>query len=287
MFDTHVHSAASPDSEMSPEVAIAAAAAKGLGITFTEHVDYSDENAKRDPNATDAIRGVGDFVCDFTTYPAGYRKFRGAEVSLGLEFGLTHAFLAENKKLAAGDYDFILGSIHSVDGVEIYQACAGNLPNEPYAQAILSDDTDAVRGCIRRYLQYSAEMVQLSDFFDSFGHIDYIARYLPLASENFFYENFADEFDILLRMIAEREIALEINTKFLVSGGQFPARTSGEVMQKICRRFRELGGRLCTIGSDAHREGNVGHGISAGHELAAAAGLATVHFRERKPVHCG
>ncbi|MCL1883039.1 MAG: histidinol-phosphatase HisJ family protein [Defluviitaleaceae bacterium] len=279
-FDSHVHSEASPDSELRPTEAIIAAKNRGLGITFTEHVDYSCHDSIN-PNATDAPRGIGDFVCDFEKYPNMYKKLRGEGVMLGLEFGLTEAFLDVNSKLAEGDYDFILGSIHTVDGVELYQASHGKLQNEPYAVQLIGDDTDLIKASIRRYLIYANEMVNLCRFFDSFGHIDYIARYAPKVAEHFFYENFPNEFDALLKTIAERELALEINTSRFCEPYNFE-----KIMLKICRRFYELGGRLCTIGSDAHEVKNIGKSIEIAKELASEAELSAVYFKERKPFPC-
>jgi histidinol-phosphatase (PHP family) len=274
-FDSHVHSVASPDSQMPPDDAIFAAKNLGLGIAFTEHVDFAF------PSVSDAPRGIGDFVCDFEIFPQEYKKFRGENVTLGLEFGLTRAFAAKNKKIAAGDYDFIIGSIHSVDGVELYQAAHGNLPKEKFAQEFISGDEKKIIECIRRYLTYAREMIELNDFFDSFGHIDYISRYVAQATKNFFYENFPEEFDALLKIISEKNIALEINTN------KFGDGRAEKIMQKICTRFAELGGKFCTIGSDAHKIKNIGKCIHAAKEIAASANLSPVYFKERKPFRCG
>ena len=62
-FDSHVHSAASPDSQMNPREAVDFLQKKGLGIAFTEHIDFAD-HPEIDPHATDAPRGMRDFVCD-------------------------------------------------------------------------------------------------------------------------------------------------------------------------------------------------------------------------------
>jgi len=200
-----------------------------------------------------------------------------------LEFGLTQAFLQVNAKLAAEyDYDFIIGSIHSVDGVELYHAAHGRLPDEPFAMQLTSHDTNVAEACISRYLTYAKEMVVLSSYFDSFGHIDYIARYLPRLADNFYYEKFTCEFDALLKVIAERELALEINTNLFDGDG-----TAEKVMLRICNRFAELGGQFCTIGSDAHKVKNIGKCIENAKEIATASGLTAVYYKERKPIVCG
>ncbi|MCL1842516.1 MAG: histidinol-phosphatase HisJ family protein [Defluviitaleaceae bacterium] len=280
-FDSHVHSMASPDSHMCPKEAITTLKNKGLGIAFTEHVDFSENNNNKDPNASDAIRGLGDFVCDFSIYPRKYEALRGPGVTLGLECGLTKAFLRENIKVANSfDYDFIIGSIHSVDGVELYKA--SKRPefylNEPYAQQLHNPAT--VDECISRYLTYSREMVEQSNFFHAFGHIDYITRYAPGVKERFLYENFASEFDALLKILTERQIALEINTS------RFSDDIGGEIFI-LCKRFAALGGRLCTIGSDAHSVENLGKSVKHAKRIASEAGLLPVYFKERKPIPCG
>jgi histidinol-phosphatase (PHP family) len=269
---------------MEAALAVHTSAKKGLGVTFTEHVDYADHSEK-DPQAADAPRGMGDFVCDFNIYPAQYKKFRGSSVMLGLEIGLTKAFLPANKQLAACDYDFIIGSVHGVDGVDLYKAGTKRkgFMHEPYAQQMHSADT--VDECISRYLTYAKEMAELDCFYDAFGHIDYIARYAPLAGENFFYDKFTAEFDALLKALAERGLALEINT--CLFGIAHQMKNAEKVMLDICRRFAQLGGRLCTIGSDAHRVERLGHCISSAIEIARDSGLTAVYFKERKAIPCG
>lgn len=293
-FDSHVHSAASPDSEMNPAEAIETLKNMGFGITFTEHVDFSGDYEKCDPNATDAPTGIGDFLCDFGIYPAEYEKFRGKGVALGLEIGLTKTALQPNREIAVGDYDFIIGSIHSVDGDEIYHVAHGNVkPRTSFGKLILSDEANSADLCIRRYLNYAREMVEVSDFFDSFGHIDYIARYVPKLERNFFYDNFTEELDKLLKIIAERELALEINTQgFGRTPLPHPSGLGSEfsresVMLEICRRFVALGGRFCTIGSDAHTLPTLGKNFKDAIKIAEYAGLAVVCFKERKPIRCG
>ena len=262
-FDAHVHSVASPDSEMCAKEAISALSLKGLGVIFTEHVDFLATNEGLDHSATDAVGGTVDFVCDFDVYPKDYRCLRSDSVLLGLEIGLTKAYFAPNEKLACGDYDFILGSVHSVDGIDVYFA----FPED-----------DALN-YISRYLTYSREMVELCGFFDAFGHIDYVSRYNLRAQELYCYDNYSIEFDALLKSIAERDIALEINTY------RFDDREYEKILLPICRRFSQLGGKYCTIGSDAHRLSHLGRHFDRALKLANAANLQVVYFKERNRYH--
>jgi histidinol-phosphatase (PHP family) len=267
-YDTHVHSAASPDSEMEKEEAIFAGKNAGLGVCFTEHVDFM---------AAPPV-GVGDFVCDFGVYPREYEHLRGEGVLLGLEVGLSAEFLEKNKRVVQGDYDFIIGSVHEVDGVELYYA-ANKLAfeNEQFTRDL--HDPERVEHCIRRYLTYSREMVEVSDFFDSFGHVEYLAKMSAVARGKSSYGEFAGEFDGLLRAIIEGGVALEINTATFDDLGE-----SGFA---IFKRFGELGGRFCTVGSDAHRPHEIGRNFETARKMAHEAGLVPVYFKERKRVICG
>jgi len=264
LYDAHVHSAASPDSEADPVEVISTLKSKGLGTTFTEHVDFAFPTTGRDITANDVPKIARDFVCDFDMYPAQYRKLRSDTVLLGLEIGLTAAYLELNTQVAGGDFDFILGSIHYVDGIDMFYD-AKKYPAEEF---------------FRRFLAYSTEMVELCGFFDAFAHIDYITRYSDDIDRIFDYYDYAAEFDALLKLLVDRGSALEINTARL--GSDKAVRQ----LMPIYKRFRELGGRYSTLGSDSHDLAGLGRNFDRGLEIAAHAGLTPVYFKERKRVVC-
>ena len=234
-FDAHVHSAASPDSELNPVDAINVLKSKGLGVAFTEHADFVTPKEGKDPSAKDAPKGAVDFVCDFDIYPSQYQGLKaqfGDSVLLGIEIALSAAYFPLNSKIANSGYDFVLGSIHFVDGLDVYHN---------------SNKTDAETFC-RRYLTYAKEMVEYCGFFDSLGHIDYIARYSEKIDRIFYYYNFPKEFDALFEALAERDLAMEINTS------RFGNTNAVRQLQPMYKRFKALGGKYVTIGSDAHNE---------------------------------
>jgi len=264
-FDAHVHSLASPDSETNPKDIIAALKSKGLGVVFTEHVDYILSD-KRDLGANDFFaNGKAEFVCDFEIYPQTYQNLRSESALLGLEIGLTAAYATKNKKTIEGDYDFILGSIHSVDGKDIYFDMRNNVDSF----------------FLSRYLTYSREMVELCGFFDALGHVDYVIRYDTNAQELYKYENFTQEFDALFKALIERDMALEINTYLFDK-----IKNYEKILIPIYSRFAELGGKYCTIGSDAHLLEDVGRHFDKAKNVAVAAGLEIVYYKGRKRFLC-
>ena len=266
-FDAHVHSAASPDSELCPLEAIRVLKAKGLGIAFTEHADFVTPTEGRDPKASDVPTIGKDFTCDFDIYPSQYLHLKqdNPSVLIGIEIGLSAAYLPLNTQTANNkNFDFVLGALHFVDGHDVYSEASS---------------MDAREFC-RRYLVYGKEMVELGGFFDSFAHIDYITRYSQKINKLFLYKNFSSEFDGLLKALADRDIALEINTT------RFGDKSAVGQLAPIYKRYKALGGKYVTIGSDAHATWGLGRYYKAALGLADIAGLEPVYYRERKRYKC-
>ena len=264
-FDTHVHSLASPDSEMRPADAIKTLNDQGLGVIFTEHVDYVTPVEGRDFSAADAPKSREDFIADFTRYPCEYLDFRCDTVGLGLEIGLNDAFLPLNRQTAAGgDWDFIIGSVHHADGYGLERGEYYREVADPYL----------------RLLHYTREMAERSDFFDALGHIDYISRYSPFCEKNVLYENYADAYESLFRVLVKNEKILELNTARL---GDTAAERN---LYQIYRQYRQAGGRYVTLGSDAHEVGDLARNFDRALRMARDVELTPVYFKQRKMIFC-
>jgi histidinol-phosphatase (PHP family) len=69
---------------------------------------------------------------------------------------------------------------------------------------------------------------------------------------------------------------MEINTRRLSD------KTAFDNLQRLFTRFRELGGRYVTVGSDAHRPEDLAQNFRLAEQLWNAAGLTPVYYRERK-----
>lgn len=256
LFDTHIHTRFSTDSTMLIEEALSKAQQSGLGIVLTEHMDLAYPG---EPEA---------FVFNAEDYFAAYQPFRCQSVLLGVELGMRVDCLEDNRRLAAKyPFDFIIGSIHVVDDMDIY--CAEFYQGKT-KQAVYNQYLDAMIACMERY-----------DFIHSLGHIDYIARYARFEDTELYYHEFQDRLDRVLTLVAEAGKALEINTRRLDSKERI------EAVLPIYRRFAELGGQLVTIGSDAHKAADVGRRLEIGMEIAAACGLQAVRFQAGKCLEIG
>ena len=256
IFDSHIHSAASPDSEVPPEEVIATLKKRGYGCTFTEHIEY---NADLEP-----------FFCiDFEKYPKDYIKHKSDSVTLGVELSLIPQAIELNRQHAANpDYDFVIGSIHVVDGLDL----GANLDVTKEWFSKWGEEA------YLHFFKDSLEMIRTNEFFDSFGHIDYISRYSTLPEKNVLYDKYAKQYDELLMTLIERDKVLEFCTRRI--GDESACKN----LCKIYKRYKELGGCYVTIGSDAHVADQLGYKFDLAVDILNEIGLVPVYFKNRRRI---
>lgn len=80
-----------------------------------------------------------------------------------------------------------------------------------------------------------------------YGHLDYIARYIPANSYTYDWHDFNDLICIILKTIIEQGKGIEINTAGLKYGMPEP-----NPCLDIVKIYHDLGGEIITVGSDAH-----------------------------------
>ena len=252
IFDSHSHTAFSGDSEMKAEEALAAADVAGIGLVFTEHLDLD-------------YPGDIDFTFDPATYWQQYEPLRGDRLMLGIEVGMQSATAERSRAFVdTVPFDLVIGSVHMVDGKDIYYKEAyGNLSKAEF---------------FHKYYQQMADNIRQHGFIDVLGHIDYIARYAPYEDPEISYGSFQADIDAVLKAAIETDTVLELNTRRLGS------RLAVKELLPVYSRYRELGGRFVTLGSDAHTADAIGGNFRIARELVEAVGLKTVTFRERKIV---
>lgn len=254
LFDSHMHTKFSADSEMSAQEALSRAESLNLGVVFTEHFDYGLElNGKK-------------FSFDPTAYMSDYKNFRGDKVRLGVEVGLRKFARSANEKfLARADFDFVIGSIHLVDDMDIY-----------YPDFYVDKDKATA---YRKYFRQMLDEATTCDF-DALGHIDYICRTAPYDDPEIDYETFSTEIDEILSVIVARDKILELNTR------RFDNDRAVRELVPVYKKYRALGGRFVTFGSDAHRVGAIGNYFARALEFVRELDLMPVTFRERRLEKC-
>ncbi|MBC2579048.1 histidinol phosphate phosphatase [Clostridium sp. DJ247] len=250
MFDTHLHTKVSTDSKMEIEDAIKASEAKNISLIITEHMDLNYPQK--------------DMFCfDEKLYFDKYLKYRTDKLLLGIEIGMKADCINESRNIAVNSpFDFVIGSIHLVNNMDIYytEFYEGKTKKEAYEE----------------YFKCMLDCVEQYDFIDSMGHIDYIARYGKYPDPEIYYEDFSDYIDEILKSLIEKDKCIELNTRRLDD------KTVVENLINIYKRYRELGGKDVTIGSDAHGVAAIGSNFDLAREIIDRCNLKAVYFKERK-----
>lgn len=260
LWDTHMHTHFSGDSDASPEAMITAGITKGLaGICITDHLDLDY------PGKPDLFR------LDMEPYRAKIRQLTADyqavfPICLGIEIGLQpHLAPVHKTLLDTWDFDFVIASSHVIHGLD------------PYFGDFFDHKTED-----EAYLEYFTailENIRVFDDFDVYGHIDYVVRYGPNQDKYYSYKKFADIIDAILKELIARGKGIEVNTGGLKYGLGHPNPT-----EEIIARYRALGGEIITIGSDAHSPEHVGYAFAGIPDLLREAGFRyyTV-FQDRQP----
>lgn len=175
---------------------------------------------------------------------------------------------AAEEALRGRDYDFVIGSVHNVAGErDFYHMGQGKLPPERWGEMF------------SRYFQEILDMIRWGGF-DSLAHVTYPLRYLSAPGEAPSFAPWREELEEVLSALAKADKALEMNTSRLARKGA-PRLPDLEVLTA----FRQLGGKLVTLGSDAHRTEDLAQGIDQGMEILKQAGFQEFAvFVKREPV---
>ena len=258
MFDFHLHSNVSHDSQATPESLIQAALQAGLReICFTDHLDY----VQGSPHEAQAY-WVEDYnkAYDHLSVP-------GLKIRLGTEVSLdTWSLPMATHDLQLRPYDFVIGSLHFLRHQDIY------INDEFWAERPQPE-------IIREYFEEILNCVQSYDNFDVLGHLTYISKCRSNPDPRAIaYKDYREIVDEILKTLASKGKGLEINTSGVDLIGAFLPH------EEYLRRFKELGGEIVTVGSDAHQAHRVGQYTREACALAQNVFGHVCTFENRKPI---
>lgn len=249
--DYHVHTEFSGDSDYPMEKVVQDAIALGLDeLCFTDHVDYGIKRDWDDPAGILYCKGgPGEpeslplANVDYPRYEQRIRELQGRyagriALKFGMEFGVqTHTIPQYQKLFARYPFDFIILSVHQVEDQEFWtQDFQTGRTQKEYIERYYAE----LLALVRQYHDYSV-----------LGHLDLIARYDPAGSYPF--EAIKPILTEILQTVIADGKGIEVNTSSHRYGlaDLTPARD-------ILRLYRELGGRILTIGSDSHKPSHLG-----------------------------
>lgn len=251
--DFHLHSSHSGDSDAPMQDMILKGIERGLThICFTEHMDYDFPVCDECPEGT-FILNTDSYLYDLIRHRERYEK--QIAIRFGVELGLQPHLFGKNAQLVRNyDWDFIIGSSHVVNG------------RDPYYPAFYEGRSE--ESAYREYFESILANLKKFTNFDVYGHLDYVVRYGPNKAANYSYAKYADVIDEILRTLIENEKGIELNTGGFAKGSAEPNPCSD-----IIRRYRELGGEIITVGSDAHTPSAVASNLDKATEILLACGF--------------
>lgn len=228
MKDCHIHTNISHDGISSIEEYLKYASIIGVDeITFTEHYDdYTGLETK--------LRTLD--VLDYYNKYLLYKNDNILKTNFGIEIGLQPDLVNEIENMTTQyPFDFIIGSSHIT------------------CKKDMAMDKSFFDGYSRKeaYLRYFKEVLQniiLYNQFDVYGHLDYVVRYGGYASKKIEYSEFKEILDEILINLIKKDKGIEINTSGIRYGLGNPHPNID-----VIKRYKELGGKIITMGSDAHK----------------------------------
>lgn len=257
-YDMHVHSKFSSDSELEMESGILRAIELGLsGIAFTDHLDI------------DYVDHEEEFQYDFNEYfhlinILKEKYAQKIDVLSAVEIGLQPHVIDKTKQRIAGfHFDYIIGSTHLIKR------------RDPYYGTYFKEGVTKTEA-YNEYLEELLANMKLYHDFSTMAHLDYIVRYASFPDSRFYYKDHADLVDEIFKFIISKNISFEINTSTYL-------RQSLD--RNLLLRYKELGGELITIGSDAHGPDRIAKNFPQYLSIIKECGFSyAFHYKDRNPL---
>lgn len=257
MYDFHMHSNFSADCKAPMEDMIQEAIKKGLKeIAFTEHldVDYPDEE------------------WDFRFDPEAYqKKLEGLrekyqdkiQIRKGIEVGVQPHVLQETSEFIDRlKPEFIICSMHATNGQDLH---SGEFFEDRTIDEAYRVYFEEYYACLKNFKNYHI-----------LGHLDLVSRYASGGLEHL-PTGIIEE---ILKLVISEGKGIELNTSGYKYGMDAPLPS-----KNILRLYRDLGGEIITLGSDAHRPKEIATHFKEAKEILTDSGFSYICSINGEEVH--
>jgi histidinol-phosphatase (PHP family) len=262
MFDCHIHSTFSPDSKIDAKDGCKKAIEIGLqGIIFNDHLELDSPESM--------FNEAVDFEERSKILDELKKKFEGRlKIFKGVEVGVRpHLIKDLNLIIKKHDFDFVMSSVHDFAGSE-----------DSYNVGTYSYETK--EECFIVYLNAVYDAVKNFKYYDVIGHIGFARRYVPFENKSMKYSDYKDILDAILKTVIDDGKGLEVNSSGYRQGLGTPIPD-----YDILKRYKEMGGEILVLGSDAHQVDDVGKNFDLVKERLQNLGFKYLaYFEKRKPV---
>ena len=265
MDESHMHSKNSHDGKETLDSLCLSAIEKGLkGIAVTDHIDMHSYVRH---NAYQTIQqSIADILAAREKYAGQLKVFCGVELG-----GYAVDSEMAGKVMALTDYDVVIGSLHYVGKGMFRQAYS----KEKFDERVTDEQIMEFLGV------YFDELLEIA----AVSHCDVLAHLTcPMRYINAVYKRGIDVMKLenkitaILKTIIEKDIALEINTSCYTEKYGY----SFDPDERILGLYKEMGGELLTLGSDAHAAKNIALGFGPAVEMLKRAGFTSYYYFEKR-----
>lgn len=259
IVDLHTHSVFSFDGNDACDELCKSAVDKGIKVlAITDHCDIDGKDLDIDELCTPQFNMLLQMQ---DKYKDSLCVLKGLEIGQGIYRRELTQRLYDNYA-----YDFILGSLHNLENMEDFY--------------FLDYKQYDVYKLLERYF---SDLLSLTEWgmFDSLAHLTYPLRYI-VAREKIDVDmsRYSEIIDSIFENLVKKDKALEINTS-----GLFMEMQDTLPNISFVKRFKEVGGKYITVGSDSHYAQKVGQGINMGLKIACESGFRNVAiFKNHQPV---
>lgn len=230
--DQHTHSEFSMDSQNRIEYMCEKAIAMGLDeLVITDHLDLNSNEMIASLEPVFDAQSAFHAMCHYRDIYKDRLK-----LTLGIELGQAHDCPDKARKiLETFRYDQVIGSVHNLRGMPDFYLMAFYKITGRQCQIFLA-----------QYFKELEEIVDLG-YFDTLAHLTYPLRYFKEGGHTLSLDPHMLTIRRIFKKLIEKGKALEVNT----SGYR---KDLGSPLPDLAllRVYYEMGGRLITVGSDAH-----------------------------------
>lgn len=252
LIDYHMHSHWSPDGRDTIKKMAEYAILSGVSeIAITDHYDGCGW-------------GIGVYQqMDFFAEIAEVQNLYKDQITIisGLEVGDPYLQPVACNSLLAAPYDFVLGSVHDIDGADLNKI----------------DWSKNTKQIVNRYYELVNKVIDFGNF-DCLAHLDLPKRYAFIYN-NIIIEpsDYIDQIAGIFNRIIPMGKGIEVNISGLRTEMQM-AMPSKEVLQL----YKSMGGEIVTIGTDSHTAEHIGSFVEETASMLDEIGLTPAVYRQRE-----
>ncbi len=261
-FDMHTHSRNSHDSKSVIADVAKEAIKNGIeAFAVTDHCDieyYVEHDISNRINSS-----VKEATETKKEFEGKVKILRGVEIGEGI-WNMDYT----KELLNANEYDMVIGSVHAVRYKD---------KTEPYSTIDFSKlSKETIYEFLNCYFDDLLETLK-SYSFDVMAHLTCPLRYIngkyKLSVDSMRFE---EKIVKILDYIIQNDIAMEINTSGVDAFGMLMPD------EWIIRHFYDMGGRLITLGSDAHTPENIGSSFDEAVGFLREIGFENYYYFENR-----